>query len=127
MVSVTGASWPCAASSSDLPAGTLLDDVYWPLAVAMGGFRVDHDERARAFDRLPERARDEFRRKVRTLAGNFQLMARMPAALCPGATGFGGSSSPTGRCAGGPVGLCSRWHGDGLILIAPMIPTIQVS
>ncbi len=66
-----------------IPAGTLLDDVYWPLQVAMQGLRVVHDERARAFDRLPERPRDEFRRKVRTLAGNFQLVARLPAALLP--------------------------------------------
>ena len=84
MVSVTG----CIAAVrrelfATLPAGTILDDVYWPLALAMAGYRVIHEERARAFDRLPERSRDEFRRKVRTLAGNFQLMARLPAALLP--------------------------------------------
>jgi poly-beta-1,6-N-acetyl-D-glucosamine synthase len=66
-----------------LPAGTILDDVYWPLVIAMQGHRVIHEERARAFDRLPEKTRDEFRRKVRTLVGNFQLMARMPAVLLP--------------------------------------------
>jgi cellulose synthase/poly-beta-1,6-N-acetylglucosamine synthase-like glycosyltransferase len=64
-------------------AGTLLDDVYWPLSVAMQGRRVVHDSRALAYDRLPERTRDEFRRKVRTLAGNFQLAMRLPAALLP--------------------------------------------
>ncbi len=84
MVSVTG----CIAAVRrelfpTLPAGTILDDVYWPLAVAMAGYRVVHEESARAFDRLPAKAGDEFRRKVRTLAGNFQLMARMPAALVP--------------------------------------------
>ncbi len=66
-----------------VPAGTLLDDVYWPLQVALRGFRVLHDPRARARDRLPPRARDEFRRKVRTLTGNFQLINRLPAALLP--------------------------------------------
>jgi cellulose synthase/poly-beta-1,6-N-acetylglucosamine synthase-like glycosyltransferase len=66
-----------------IPQGTLLDDVYWPLWVAMGGHRVVHDERARAFDRLPERPRDEFRRKVRTLAGNYQLVALLPGSLLP--------------------------------------------
>jgi cellulose synthase/poly-beta-1,6-N-acetylglucosamine synthase-like glycosyltransferase len=66
-----------------IPPGTLLDDVYWPLQVAMQGYRVVHDSRAIAYDRLPERARDELRRKVRTLAGNFQLLARLPAALLP--------------------------------------------
>jgi poly-beta-1,6-N-acetyl-D-glucosamine synthase len=66
-----------------IPAGTLLDDVYWPLRVAMQGYRVVHDTRAHAFDRLPPKTADEFRRKVRTLSGNFQLLARLPAALLP--------------------------------------------
>ncbi len=83
-VGVTGAI--CAVRRGlfrPIPAGTILDDVYWPLNVAMQGFRVAHDGRARAFDRLPGRTRDEFRRKVRTLSGNFQLAARLPAALLP--------------------------------------------
>ena len=66
-----------------VPPGTILDDMYWPLCVAMSGHRVYHDEEAHAYDRLPERARDEFRRKVRTLSGNFQLVARLPAILLP--------------------------------------------
>lgn len=66
-----------------VPAGTVLDDVYWPLRVTLQGYRVVFDPRARAYDRLPERARDEFRRKVRTLGGNFQLVARLPALLVP--------------------------------------------
>jgi cellulose synthase/poly-beta-1,6-N-acetylglucosamine synthase-like glycosyltransferase len=83
-VGVTGA---ISAVRRDLfapvPPGTLLDDVYWPLGVAMKGYRVVHDSRALAYDRLPERARDEFRRKVRTLTGNFQLAARLGTALLP--------------------------------------------
>ncbi len=67
----------------EIPRGTLLDDVYWPLRVAMQGFRVVHDARARFRDRLPPRSRDEFRRKVRTLSGNFQLLTRLPTALLP--------------------------------------------
>lgn len=66
-----------------IPRGTILDDVYWPLQVAMQGYRVVHEETALAFDRLPERASDEFHRKVRTLSGNFQLLTRLPAALLP--------------------------------------------
>jgi biofilm PGA synthesis N-glycosyltransferase PgaC len=66
-----------------VPAGTLLDDVYWPLRVVMQGYRVIHDGRARAYDRLPKKPRDEFRRKVRTLSGNFQLVTRLPAVLMP--------------------------------------------
>jgi biofilm PGA synthesis N-glycosyltransferase PgaC len=66
-----------------IPPRTILDDVYWPLHVVMQGYRVTHDESACAFDRLPSRAKDEFRRKVRTLSGNFQLVARAPAILLP--------------------------------------------
>jgi cellulose synthase/poly-beta-1,6-N-acetylglucosamine synthase-like glycosyltransferase len=66
-----------------VPARTVLDDVYWPLRVTMQGFRVVHDSEARAYDRLPETARDEFRRKMRTLSGNFQLLSRLPTALLP--------------------------------------------
>jgi biofilm PGA synthesis N-glycosyltransferase PgaC len=57
--------------------------VYWPLQVIMQGYRVVHDSSALAFDRLPEKAKDEFRRKVRTLSGNFQLCMRLPQALLP--------------------------------------------
>ncbi len=83
-VGVTGAI--CAVRRelfAPVPPGTILDDVYWPLVVAMRGYRVVHDSRALAYDLLPVRARDEFRRKVRTLAGNFQLAARLPGALLP--------------------------------------------
>jgi cellulose synthase/poly-beta-1,6-N-acetylglucosamine synthase-like glycosyltransferase len=66
-----------------IPAGTLLDDVFWPLQVNLQGYRVIHESRARAFDRLPERVGDEFRRKVRTLTGNFQLLTLLPSALLP--------------------------------------------
>jgi cellulose synthase/poly-beta-1,6-N-acetylglucosamine synthase-like glycosyltransferase len=84
MISVTGAiSAVRYPLFRPIPPGTILDDMYWPLQVAMQGYRVVHEERAVAFDRLPPRVGDEFRRKVRTLSGNFQLIARLPAALVP--------------------------------------------
>jgi poly-beta-1,6-N-acetyl-D-glucosamine synthase len=84
-VGVTGAISAArrALLPTTIPPGTLLDDVYWPLWIAMHGCRVVHDERARAFDRLPDRPRDEFRRKVRTLAGNYQLLMLLPGSLLP--------------------------------------------
>lgn len=83
-VGATGAiSAVRAALFRPIPVGTLLDDVYWPLRVVLQGYRVIHDERAHAYDHLPERPRDEFRRKVRTLAGNFQLLTRLSVALLP--------------------------------------------
>jgi len=66
-----------------IPRGTILDDVYWPMRVVLQGRRVVHDERAVAYDRLPERTGDEFRRKVRTLAGCLQLATRLPPVLAP--------------------------------------------
>lgn len=85
--SMVGATGSISAVRRELfhpiPPGTILDDVYWPLRVAMSGYRVIHDQRALAFDRLPPRTRDEFKRKVRTLGGNLQLAFRMPNALLP--------------------------------------------
>jgi cellulose synthase/poly-beta-1,6-N-acetylglucosamine synthase-like glycosyltransferase len=84
MVGVTGAI--CAVRRRlfhPIPQGIILDDVYWPLQVAMQGYRVVHDDRAYAYDRLPEKTSDEFRRKLRTLSGNFQLVSHLPGALLP--------------------------------------------
>lgn len=83
-IGVTGAI--CAVRRElfrPIPPGTILDDVYWPLQVLMQGRRVVFDTNAIAYDRLPERSRDELRRKLRTLTGNFQLAARLPSALLP--------------------------------------------
>jgi poly-beta-1,6-N-acetyl-D-glucosamine synthase len=66
-----------------IPQGTLLDDLYWPMQVAMQGYRVIHDDRALAYDELPATTHDEFRRKVRTLTGNLQLLTLLPATLLP--------------------------------------------
>ncbi|MGH9355670.1 MAG: glycosyltransferase family 2 protein, partial [Terriglobia bacterium] len=63
-----------------LPEGTLLDDVYQPLQIARGGWRVIFEPRARAWDRLAS-SHQEFRRKVRTLTGNYQLLQLAPWVL----------------------------------------------
>jgi biofilm PGA synthesis N-glycosyltransferase PgaC len=83
-VGVTGAI--CAVRRDlfrPIPGGIMLDDVYWPLQVNLQCYRVVHDNQARAFDRFPEKTRDEFRRKVRTLSGCFQLLTRLPGAALP--------------------------------------------
>lgn len=66
-----------------LPEGTLLDDVVVPLAIAKRGYRVLFDGTARAYDRASRSAREELTRKVRTIAGNFQLFFRDPLLLSP--------------------------------------------
>ncbi|HEX5481599.1 MAG TPA: glycosyltransferase family 2 protein [Terriglobia bacterium] len=60
-----------------LPAGTLLDDVYQPLHTAKQGRRVLFEPQARAWDDVVSSER-EFRRKVRTLTGNYQLLQLSP-------------------------------------------------
>ena len=66
-----------------LAPDTILDDVLIPMRVVRKGYRVVFEPRARAFDRPSEDARHEFRRKVRTIAGNFQLFARERWLLSP--------------------------------------------
>ncbi len=66
-----------------LPAGTLLDDVYIPVSIARGGGRVLFEPSARAWDNVVDEASAEFRRKVRTLTGNFQLLRLAPWLLNP--------------------------------------------
>jgi biofilm PGA synthesis N-glycosyltransferase PgaC len=62
----------------EVPAETILDDVLIPMNVARQGFRVIFDRRARAWD-SPNLGRErEFRRKVRTLTGNYQLLQLAP-------------------------------------------------
>jgi poly-beta-1,6-N-acetyl-D-glucosamine synthase len=61
-----------------LPEGTILDDVYIPLEVARQGKRVIFDAEAMVSDDLAPSLRQEFRRKVRTLAGNYQLLRLAP-------------------------------------------------
>ena len=65
-----------------LPDETILDDVMVPLRVVLGGKRIVFEPRARAYDRVCP-PKSEFDRKVRTLAGNFQLVTLMPEVLRP--------------------------------------------
>jgi hypothetical protein len=62
----------------EVPAETILDDVLIPMNAAKQGFRVVFDERARAWDRPDLGTEREFRRKVRTLTGNYQLLQLAP-------------------------------------------------
>jgi cellulose synthase/poly-beta-1,6-N-acetylglucosamine synthase-like glycosyltransferase len=63
---------------SDVPEGTILDDVYIPMQVARQGKRVSFDDRARAWDSPDLGGGLEFARKVRTLSGNYQLLQLAP-------------------------------------------------
>src|SRR5690606_40377098 len=58
-------------------------DFLTPMRIVLGGYRAILDGRAMAFDRASSRAGQEWRRKVRTLAGNFQAFAIEPGLLLP--------------------------------------------
>jgi cellulose synthase/poly-beta-1,6-N-acetylglucosamine synthase-like glycosyltransferase len=80
--SVVGATGAIYAARRELvaevPADTILDDVFIPMNVARKGFRVLFDPRAKAWDSASLGTDREFRRKVRTLTGNYQLLQLAP-------------------------------------------------
>lgn len=65
------------------PQDTLLDDVLIPMRIVRRGYRVLFEPTARAYEQAAATADREFARKVRTLAGNFQLFVREPWLLNP--------------------------------------------
>jgi len=67
----------------ELPLDLLLDDMFVPLSVVHAMKRVVLAERAFVYDDSCDDER-EFARKVRTLAGNYQLLAKLPWLLIPG-------------------------------------------
>jgi cellulose synthase/poly-beta-1,6-N-acetylglucosamine synthase-like glycosyltransferase len=66
-----------------LPPDTILDDVLTPMRAVLDGYRVVFSEHAYAFDRAAADADAEQRRKVRTLAGNVQILWLEPRLLVP--------------------------------------------
>lgn len=60
------------------PHGIILDDMFQPLWIIRQGYRSVVDVHATVNDRWPGTNSGEFQRKVRTLAGNFQLCAQAP-------------------------------------------------
>ncbi|HEY0972330.1 MAG TPA: glycosyltransferase [Gemmatimonadales bacterium] len=84
VVGVTGAIYAMRRPLwAPLPAGLILDDLYVPMRLVLAGHRVGFSEEARAVDGRTFDARQEFRRKVRTLTGNVQLVAWLPGVLLP--------------------------------------------
>ena len=66
-----------------IPPDTILDDMLIPARIVREGFAVVFVPEAKAFDDVATTARQEHVRKVRTSAGNFQLLAREPWLLDP--------------------------------------------
>jgi len=84
VVGVTGAIYAIRRELyTDIPQGTLLDDVFVPMNVARMGKRVIFQPSAIARDQLFSEKGREFSRKVRTLTGNYQLLRLAPWLLSP--------------------------------------------
>jgi cellulose synthase/poly-beta-1,6-N-acetylglucosamine synthase-like glycosyltransferase len=66
-----------------MPTQLILDDVWLPMRLVLGGSRVGYALDAKAWDARSTTAAQEKVRKVRTLTGNFQLVAWLPALLLP--------------------------------------------
>ena len=85
--SMFGATGPIYTIRRELavvvPPEVLLDDMYLPLAAFFKGYRLISESKAVAWD-VPTSVDEEFVRKVRTLAGNYQLMGFYPQLLGPG-------------------------------------------
>jgi glycosyltransferase involved in cell wall biosynthesis len=71
------------SAASAAPDGIILDDMFQPLSVIRQGYRSVLDRSAFVIDTWPSQAAGEFQRKVRTLAGNFQLISNAPWLLTP--------------------------------------------
>ena len=84
VVGVTGAVYAMRrALWAPLREGLILDDLMIPMRLVLEGHRVGFAVDARAVDGRTFTARQEFRRKVRTLTGNVQLCAWLPGVLLP--------------------------------------------
>lgn len=85
--SVMGVSGSIYAMRRDLykplPEGTILDDVLTPMNVINQGYRVIFDSEGLAYDIVSDGVDQEWRRKVRTLTGNWQLLSFAPWLLIP--------------------------------------------
>jgi cellulose synthase/poly-beta-1,6-N-acetylglucosamine synthase-like glycosyltransferase len=90
VMGVTGAFYATRRELvGEFPAGLILDDVYSPLKVLQAGKRVVFEPEAIAWDEPTFTKAVEFRRKVRTLMGNYELLRYFPRVLIPvGEVGF---------------------------------------
>jgi len=84
VVGVTGAIYAIRRELyTNMPRGTILDDVFVPMHVARLGKRVVFQPSAVARDHIFSETGKEFSRKVRTLTGNYQLLRLAPWLLSP--------------------------------------------
>jgi biofilm PGA synthesis N-glycosyltransferase PgaC len=84
MLGATGAIYAIRSRLfTPVPRYVVLDDMFIPLKVIEKGFRVVFNSRARAYDSAADSPKEEHRRKVRTLFGNYQIFCLFPNLLVP--------------------------------------------
>jgi cellulose synthase/poly-beta-1,6-N-acetylglucosamine synthase-like glycosyltransferase len=66
-----------------IPADTILDDVLIPMRIVQQGHLVQFEQEAKAYQAVSRTTQQEYVRKVRTIAGAFQLFARERWLLTP--------------------------------------------
>ena len=65
------------------PETTILDDMYIPFRIILRGYRAILDGSAKAYDRIASTPKEEYRRKTRTLYGNYQIFSLLPQMFIP--------------------------------------------
>jgi len=84
VIGCTGAIYAMRkADFHPIPEDTLIDDVVVPMQALVRGRRILFESGAVAYDPQTLETRHEKRRKVRTLAGNYQMLFRYPGWLLP--------------------------------------------
>lgn len=84
MIGATGAYYAIRRRLyREIPEETILDDVLIPMLIVRQGYRVVQEGGAVAYDKIFNTSKAEFSRKVRTIAGNFQLFSLAPWLLNP--------------------------------------------
>jgi len=84
MIGATGAIYALRKKLFEpIPEDTILDDLYTPFVVVSKGYRAIFNREAKVYDMVGETPRDEHRRKIRTLSGNYQIFFKMPHMLNP--------------------------------------------
>lgn len=84
MIGATGAIYAIRRRLfTPIPKEVLVDDMYTPLAIVEKGYRAIFEGNAAAYDLASSQGSQEFRRKVRTLAGNWQIFQYFPNLFNP--------------------------------------------
>lgn len=85
MLGATGAIYAIRRELfTKVPVNILVDDMYIPLQMVSRGYRAVFESEAEAYDVPSTKSKEEFKRKVRTLAGNYQIFFLLPGLLQPG-------------------------------------------